>query len=142
MGFFRRIFGSDDSMAALAAPEQSKRHFLRGVELLDSERIDEALAAFDNAIQLQPDNVNAWHWKGVTLDVMGKTAEALTCLQRAVEILPNDPMPHFDKGKVESQLGRKAEAATSFRTVLRLANPAQHAPITAEVHERLAELPA
>jgi tetratricopeptide (TPR) repeat protein len=135
MGILGRIFGGR------SPAEQSKQHFLRGVQLLQSERVNEAIAAFDKAIELQPDNVNAWHWKGVTLDVMGKPAEALTCLQWAVKILPNDPMPHFDKGKVEAQLGRHAEAALSFRSVLRLATPGEHGAIIAEVRKRLAALP-
>src|SRR5689334_24606337 len=105
MGFFSRLFGGGDAESkppvSTTAPagDQAKQYFLRGVSLLQNEQIDEALASFDKAIELQPNNFSAWHWKGVTLDVLGKPMEAIVCFEQAIRILPRDPMPYLDKGK-------------------------------------------
>ena len=146
MGLFKRLFGSgragDDPepSAELPPAEQSKQWFLRGVRMLDVERVDEALRSFDESIRLVPENVNAWHWKGVTLDVMERPAEALACFDRAIAVRPGDATFHLDRGKSLAKLGRSPEATASFQQFIRLADPAEHRELIAEAHESIREL--
>jgi hypothetical protein len=53
-------------------------------------RYEEALAAFDRAIELDPDEANTHTNRGRALRNMGRYEEALTAIDRAIELDPND----------------------------------------------------
>ena len=136
MGLWNKLFGNTNSA------EQSKRLFLKGVQLLGEEEVDEALRCFDRAIELEPRSASAWHWKGVTLDELGKPADALTCFEMALAITPDHASLHFDKGKAQAKLDRREEAIASFREFLRLADASQHGKLLGEARDRIDELTA
>jgi tetratricopeptide (TPR) repeat protein len=133
MSFLTRLFNRAPSDPA----EESKQLFLKAVELIGLERLDEALALFDQAIAAQPNNVNAWSWKGVTLDTMGKPDQALPCLEKACELIPADPTHHFNKAKVEAQLHLNDRATASFLEFLRIADPKEHSDMMQEARQHL-----
>jgi tetratricopeptide (TPR) repeat protein len=133
MNFLKRLFQRPPTDPA----EESKRLFLQAVEIIGQDRLTEALALFDQAIALQPNNVNAWSWKGVTLDTMGRPADALPCLEKACQLIPADPTHHFNKAKVEAQLHMPDRANASFHEFLRLADPKEHADLIQEARQHL-----
>jgi Flp pilus assembly protein TadD len=49
---------------------------------------DEALEALDKSIELNPDNAEAWHWKGEALYNLERNAEARKALEKAIKIEP------------------------------------------------------
>ena len=54
--------------------------------LLEQGRYDEALQAYDKAIELNPQYSEAWNNKGIALDKLGKIAEAQVCYDKAKEL--------------------------------------------------------
>src|SRR5205085_305442 len=61
----------------------------RGNALLGLRRMDEALAAFDRAVALDPANAEAHANRGVALSDLGRPVEAVTAYEAALAIRPD-----------------------------------------------------
>ena len=62
----------------------------QGVALGDLGKHDEALKSYERAIEINPNDAEAWYNKGAVLGNLGKHDEALKCFDKAIEINPND----------------------------------------------------
>ena len=49
-------------------------------------RCDEAVRCFDQALQLDPGDAEAWFDKGLTLKKLGNEEEAFRCMSRGVDL--------------------------------------------------------
>jgi tetratricopeptide (TPR) repeat protein len=61
----------------------------QGRALARLRNYDEAIAAYDQAIRLDPNNAITWASQGVVLAILQRPAEALTSFTRATEIAPD-----------------------------------------------------
>ena len=50
-------------------PKDSKDWYNKGVDLGRSGKFDEAIKAFDKAIEINPKNIDAWYNKGLALSL-------------------------------------------------------------------------
>lgn len=55
----------------------------------DLDRLEEALASYDNALAINPDYVEAWTNRGSSLALLGRYEEALISCDNALAINPN-----------------------------------------------------
>ncbi|MGQ0606778.1 MAG: tetratricopeptide repeat protein [Candidatus Nitrosotenuis sp.] len=62
----------------------------KGKTLLYEGNFDDALSYFEQALVLEPSNVQIWNQKGVTLRSLGRYDDALECFNRALELDPAD----------------------------------------------------
>ena len=69
-------------------PSDQENFYNNGVVALASDRSEEAMALFDQALALNPGLVDAWHNKGNALFSLGRPAEALVCFDRALDLGP------------------------------------------------------
>jgi len=60
------------------------------------------LKFFDIALDLEPENDEAWFHKAKALDILGEKDEAKICLEKAVALNPNNNYTQKGKIKVES----------------------------------------
>ena len=65
----------------------------KGVALRDLGRHEEAIAAFDKAIEIDPQCAKAWNNKGIALDKLAKHEEAKEAFEKALEINPTIEIP-------------------------------------------------
>lgn len=91
-----------------------------GNERLLAHRPQEALQAYDRAIELQPDYVDPHFNRSNALLRLNRLPEALAALDRTVELAPALVLAHYNRGTVLQSLGRAAEAMASYRQVLAL----------------------
>jgi len=91
-----------------------------------------AIAAFQRALELEPENPHAHNDIGCALIVLGRADEALAWLRRAAELDPAGKDGPSNLGLALSTLGRHDEAVASFREALR------REPGEATVHGSLA----
>lgn len=82
----------------------------KGANLFGQGKYDEALQAFDKAIEINPQLAGAWTGKGYALIALGKYDEAVQAFDKAIEINPNDANALDDKNNA---LEAKELAATS-----------------------------
>ena len=95
-------------------------HLLRGNALYESGRYEEALAAYDRALALRPDDPTAHMNRGVALEDLGRHEEALAAHDRALALRPDYPNAHMNRGAALGELGRYEEALAASDRALAL----------------------
>jgi Flp pilus assembly protein TadD len=83
----------------------------------------EALKAFDQGVQIKPDDAELWASRGATLTHLGRLEEALDCFDRCDELLPNHAVVLEQRGVTLHRLKRYDEALADHRHAHAL-NPA------------------
>jgi tetratricopeptide (TPR) repeat protein len=82
---FRNLSPPQTTISATA--QKTKEEWLEdGTVLRDLKRYEEALAAFEQALRLDPNFTIAWHNKGNALDHLGKSREARQAYDRANQL--------------------------------------------------------
>ena len=89
-------------------------------ELLSAQgRLDEAIAQYQQCLELQPDFVYAHNNLGNALRQQGRTQEALLQYRKALELQPDFAWADCNLGMIYLQQGRVEEAITEFQQALR-----------------------
>ncbi|MFL9841463.1 protein arginine N-methyltransferase [Sphingomonas sp. ST-64] len=83
-------------------------------------RGEEALAAWDQLLAIEPMHAVALHERGLTLHWLGRTEEAIASLDRACAIDPDNAVALGNLGVVLADAGRNLDAIRTFRRALAL----------------------
>lgn len=86
----------------------------RGDALYAQGKYEEAIEAFNKAIELKPLYETAWAGKGMTLGSQGKYDEAIVDLNKAIEINPRYAEAWASKALALQLLGKTEEADEAF----------------------------
>jgi tetratricopeptide (TPR) repeat protein len=81
---------------------------------------DDAIESLEKAIELKPDDVNAWNNKGIVLDKTGKHEEAIQAYDKAIELRPYYPNAWYNKACIYSLKKRKTEALEFLAKAIKL----------------------
>ena len=84
------------------SPEISFVWFLLGNVLYRLQRYEEAIASYDRALELKPDDDQAWNNRGIVLDNLQRYEEALASYDKALELNPDDDDTWYNKACVYS----------------------------------------
>jgi tetratricopeptide (TPR) repeat protein len=57
-----------------------------GIYLESLERYEEAIASYDRALQIEPNNPLVWFNRGIALDKWGKPEEAIASFNKSMSI--------------------------------------------------------
>jgi tetratricopeptide (TPR) repeat protein len=87
---------------------------------LNAGKPPEAIAAYEQAVQLQPKSVQALRSLAGGLIAGGQTSRADVTLKRAAEIAPADPTTWYRYGMLDSTIGRAADAVEKIRRAIEL----------------------
>ena len=93
----------------------------RGNQLYRLERFSESLAAFERALQLQPDFHQAWYGQGQVLTTQGRYDDALQAFERALAIAPNFHLALRDRALVYALQESYEAAIADLDRVVQLA---------------------
>lgn len=91
----------------------------RGQSLLDEDKVQEALACFDEATQLGPTNPEAWVKKGAALERLGRSEAALECYDKAIGIDDGCTIAYLYKAGLHNRLQHFPEALACYEQALR-----------------------
>jgi tetratricopeptide (TPR) repeat protein len=105
-----------------------------GTELLKAGKVDEAIAQFKRALQIQPDYAVAHNNLGNALLRLGQTADSYTHLQKALQLDANNAEAHNNLGNTLVQMDRVDEAATHYGKAVEID------PSYAQAHNNLGAL--
>jgi tetratricopeptide (TPR) repeat protein len=102
------------------AKDESEAHANLGSALAAQGKLPEAVAAYREAIRLQPDLSEAHANLGLALLLQGKVAEARAACQEALRLKPDFPKGHNNLGGVLRRQGELPEAVAAYREAIRL----------------------
>ncbi len=107
-----------DSLSAAGEPADAASILEIGQGDLSAGRIEEALAEFDKAVQLAPDDPKALGLKGKTLAMLGRPAEALPSLSKAIELSPRPAEAHLDRAGAYNLMNNPEAALQDLQSAL------------------------
>ena len=56
------------------------------------------IACYDKAIEVNPENADAYNNKGLSLYLLRSYNEAIACYDKAIEVNPENADAHYNKG--------------------------------------------
>jgi len=92
----------------------------RGQALCSTRDYNKAIACYDKALELSPDDPLFWRRKGFALIRAGRYEEAAACFDRALAIDPDDATAWQRKGYVLAHLGEHESAVACCDRALML----------------------
>lgn len=114
--------------------EYAHEYYLMGNECITKAHdANAAIRCFDKALNLNPNYVEAWVRKGVTLLDIGEDYDAQVCLNKAVKLSPKSFKACYNRGKCLLKLKYYDEAILDFQQAISIK------PKHAASHEYLAE---
>ncbi|WP_204103777.1 MULTISPECIES: CHAT domain-containing tetratricopeptide repeat protein [Spirulina sp. CCY15215] len=106
---------------------EAKTLFNRGADLYYAGDIRGALSCCEQAIEIQPNYLDAYNGRGTALNEMGRKEEAIADFNKALEIQPNDHHAYTGRGTALREMGRKEEAIADFNKALEIQPNDHHA---------------
>jgi tetratricopeptide (TPR) repeat protein len=101
--------------------EEALRHLRRGQEFFRYNRLDDALAAFQDSLRIKSDIPDARFWCGYTLQEMDLPAPAADEYRLALRLgYPDRAVTENNLGSALAARGRWEDAVASFRQALRV----------------------
>jgi tetratricopeptide (TPR) repeat protein len=84
-------------------------------------RTPEAIAHFERALQIDPNQAWVYSSMGAALLEIGRPNESLAILQKAIELDPKSSDAHYNLGNTFLQMGRGNDAVAHYKRALELA---------------------
>ncbi|MBL8176788.1 MAG: tetratricopeptide repeat protein, partial [Bryobacterales bacterium] len=97
-----------------------EHHYNYGVCLLELRRFHLASAAFENAVRLRPNDVDANEGLAIALTELGRESEARKAWLKLVEKLPDREDAWFQLGLLSAECGEPGESVIAFEHCVRL----------------------
>lgn len=99
-------------------PVTSEEYNIRGSAALMDSNFEQAIADFDDAIELDPEFVPAYFFRSLAYRGLRRNELALADVDRAIELDPSLPELYFLRGLVLEDLIRPAEALVSYQVYI------------------------
>ncbi|PKL70830.1 MAG: hypothetical protein CVV30_05665 [Methanomicrobiales archaeon HGW-Methanomicrobiales-1] len=107
----------------LCMEAQTEKHFDKAADFAKLGDLEKAIALFDKALVLEPENDMVWVLRGSLLSELGRYPEALASYDKALAIRPDYDVAWYNRGMALRKLARYTDAVTSFDRALTI-NPA------------------
>lgn len=111
---------SDEKLALYYRQLMSWALNRRGEVLADQNQNDEAMADFEDAINLNPQRWQALHNRAVGYAMQGDYERALADLDRTIEIKPDYANARFNRGEIYYEQGEFRRAIDDYNQAIRL----------------------
>ncbi len=101
-------------------PDLAEAHMNLGIALAGQSRLDEAIAAFENAVLLRPESADGWFNLGNALFHSQQTSRAVEAFTKAVSLRHHFPEAWNNLGLAEEVDGNLSRAIDASRTAVTL----------------------
>jgi tetratricopeptide (TPR) repeat protein len=103
-----------------ASQKTIEQWYEEGKRLYDLMQYEEALAACEQAIRLDPNSARAYNNKGIALRNLKRYEDALKAYEQAIRLDPNLAAAYNNKGIALEQLNRNKEAQFAYEKARQL----------------------
>ncbi|HEU5374695.1 MAG TPA: tetratricopeptide repeat protein [Ktedonobacteraceae bacterium] len=93
---------------------------LEGQKYFDNDMYSKALAAFENAINIEPNDISNYERKAAVLVEVKDYNEALNTYNQAIKINPNQALLFYEKGNMLNELQRYDEALEAYQQAIKI----------------------
>ncbi len=107
-------------MSARQRPDGAEVLLNHGADLHREGKLDEAIAAWREAIRLKPDFAYPYHNLGTALRAQGKRDEAIVAYRNAIRLDPSFAESHYALGLALQDQDKLREAIAAYREAIRL----------------------
>ena len=83
-------------------------------------RYEEAIASYDQAIEIQPDYALAWYNRGVALEKLEKYEDAIASYDQAIKFQPDYAFAWHNRGNALQELGKYEDAIASYDQAIKI----------------------
>ncbi len=111
----RKLEQAAEQPAPTEAELQAEEYFRQGVQFYEEGRTEEALAAWNTTIRLNPNYSEAYNNRGVILQGQGNTRGALDDFSHALKLDPTNSIAYLNRGETLFALGNYEEALADFQ---------------------------
>jgi tetratricopeptide (TPR) repeat protein len=105
---------------AVKAQKTKEQWMEEGNRFRDLKQYSEALAAYDEALRLDPKDAFAYSNKGYVLDELKQYEEGLAACEQAIRLNPKDAAAYTNKGWALDEFRRYEEALAAYEQAIRL----------------------
>lgn len=102
------------------APNNYVAHNVLGMALVDSQRVDEAIAHYQEALRIQPDYWQARNNLGIALSLQGRLHEGISEFQTVIGGGGWQANAYYNLGLALAQLGKLDEALAQYSAALEI----------------------
>jgi tetratricopeptide (TPR) repeat protein len=99
---------------------QAAQLLFKANSALEQEKYEEAVAAYDAALAIKPDDPDILGNKGIALRRLERIEEAIAAYDAALALKPDDPGALYNKGNALDELGRYEDAIAAYDAALAL----------------------
>lgn len=92
----------------------------KGEKLRKSERYEDAIAAYNQAIKIQPKYYEAWYAKASLLYQLQRYEEALVAYEKIIQFQPEEAHAWFVRGWILGELQRYDQAIASYNKAIEI----------------------
>jgi len=82
------------------------------------KKYKEAIESYDKVLEIDPENVNALSYKGISLLYLHNYDESELCYDKLLEIRKNEGNAWYNKACIESLRGNKKEAVRFLKNAI------------------------
>lgn len=98
----------------------ARTYFLRGDAMYAMELYEEAIVAYDQAIRLKPNYIEAYNNRGIAKSAIGQSFAAIADFDKAIEIKPDFAKGYTFRGAVKEDLGQNAAAIADYDKAIQI----------------------
>jgi serine/threonine protein kinase/Flp pilus assembly protein TadD len=95
-------------------------YFNKGLKFFERGQHEDAIASFDKALKIDPDESKAWHYRGLALSKVGRYADAIASYNKVLAISPEDFKAWTGLGIALGKMDRYDEAVRSYGRALKI----------------------
>jgi tetratricopeptide (TPR) repeat protein len=101
------------------ADEASVEELLReGTQLVQQQKLDEAIKIFDKVTRMSPNDIKAWYCKGSSLHLKNQFEDALYCFNHVLNLDTDNAKAMLRKAECLSKLGRADQCIVIYDRLL------------------------
>src|ERR671935_249728 len=93
---------------------------LKGQQLFEQQRYNEALAVYRELIRQERANADAHYSLGIVYERLGQDKAAIDAYREVIRLQPNDAETYANLGIVYGRMGQHDQAAAAYRELVRL----------------------
>jgi hypothetical protein len=106
----------------VSAADPYDQYYGDGINYSSQGRYADALAAYDRAVFISPNNADAWNNRGIALENLGRYSEAVSSYDKVISLQPGYADAWFNRGVAFRKMGQYPDAVASYNKALSI-NP-------------------